>query len=184
MRWLHVGCGPVGCPIPMQFAGWQEIRMDIEPAVKPDMIGSITSIDLPDNSMDGVYASHVLEHVETWEVQPALGEVLRVLKPGATAIIVTPDLVAWCREIIENPGDVERVTPGTGMGPVSPLDALFGFQSDVYAGLEGMRHRTAFTALTLADHLRVAGFASAKVLAQAWQLCAIAQKGLDDGKEG
>lgn len=176
-RFLHVGCGPAGRPIPPQFAEWTELRMDIDPAVQPDLLGSIAAIDLPDASVDGVYASHILEHVEQWDVHLALTEVLRVLKPAGTAIIVTPDLLAWSRWIVDNPGAIENEMSISPSGNITALDALFGFQPDVRAGAEYMRHRTAFTQLTLAAHLRVAGFAGARVLAQHWQLCAIAQKG-------
>lgn len=179
---LHVGCGPVGNPVPTMFLEYDELRMDIDPAVDPDMVGSITAIDLPDESVNGVYASHVLEHVESWEIQRALAEVYRVLKPGGSAVILTPDLVAWAKEIVANPGAVEDVTPGT-MGPVAPLDALFGYQPEVQAGKEYMRHRMAFTQLTLAAHLQAAGFASARVVAQHWQLCAVARKGVENGEE-
>ena len=176
-RFLHIGCGPACRPIPPQFTGWYELRIDIDPAVEPDVVGSITAIDMPDCSVEGVYASHILEHVEQWEVQAALHEVLRVLVPSGTAIIVTPDLLVWSRWIVDNPGAIENEMSISPSGNITALDALFGYQPDVRAGAEYMRHRTAFTQLTLAAHLRVAGFAGARVLAQHWQLCAIAQKG-------
>ena len=113
MRLLHVGCGPrggPGAPIPALFDDYDELRMDIDPAVDPDLVGDITDIDLPDGSVDGVYASHVLEHVEQWNVHQALCEVLRVLRPGGVAVIVTPDLERVAREILEHPGMIEAVT--------------------------------------------------------------------------
>lgn len=182
-RLLHVGCGLAGTPIPPQFWDWNELRMDIDPAVQPDVVGSITAIDLPDCSVEGIYASHILEHVEQWDVHQALTECLRVLVPGGTAIIVTPDLLAWSRWIVDNPGSIEAVMSISPSGSITALDALFGYQPDVQAGAEYMRHRTAFTQLTLAAHLRAAGFAGARILAQDWQLCAIAQKGKHDAKE-
>jgi predicted SAM-dependent methyltransferase len=181
---LHVGCGPGGVPIPVQFHEWNELRMDIEPAVKPDVVGSITEIDMLDNSVEGVYASHILEHVEQWDVQTALSEVLRVLVPGGTAIIITPDLAAWAQWIVEHPGEIETVKANPAHVAITALDVLFGFQPDVQDGREYMRHRTAFTKQTLAAHLQSAGFAGAYVIAKNWQLCAIAQKGLTDDKKG
>lgn len=181
---LHVGCGPrngPGAQVPEIFAGYEEWRMDIDPAVDPDVIGSITEIDLPDNAVDGVYASHILEHVEQWDVHQALCEVRRVLRPGGVALIVTPDLERVAQEILEHPGMIEAVTPNTPFG-VAPLDMLFGYQPAIIHGQEYQRHKTAFTQLTMADHLEAAGFGGT-VSTHDWQLFAKAVKGELDGKE-
>lgn len=178
MRLLHVGCGPrngPGAALPELFAGYEELRMDIDPATAPDVVGSMTAIDLPDGSVDGVYASHILEHVEQWEVQQALYEVWRVLRPGGVALIVVPDLERVAQEILEHPGLIETVTAGAPFG-VAPLDMLFGWQPAVFRGQEAMRHRTAFTQLTLAGHLEAAGF-DGSVSAHAWQLFGRGVKG-------
>lgn len=184
MRLLHVGCGPrngPGAPLPEMFAGFDELRMDIDPAVEPDVVGSITEIDLPDASVDGVYAAHILEHVEQWDVHQALREVWRVLRPGGVAVIVTPDLERVAREILERPGMIEAVTPGTPFG-VAPLDMIFGYQPAICHGQEFQRHRMAFTQLTMAGHLEAAGFGGT-VSTHAWQLFARAVKGAADGEE-
>ena len=173
---LHIGCGPKGTWLPEMFAGYEEWRMDIEAAVEPDMVGSITAIDLPDSEVNAVYASHILEHVEQWDVHQALCEVLRVLAPGGKALIVVPDLVRVAREITEHPSRIEAVNLESPFVN-TPLDILFGWQPAIYAGQEFMRHRTAFTQKTLAAHLHAAGFAQGKVEARDWQLFALAEKG-------
>jgi SAM-dependent methyltransferase len=174
---LHIGCGPKGTWLPEMFAGYEEWRMDIEAEVEPDMVGSITAIDLPDNEVDAVYASHILEHVEHWEVHQALFEVLRVLAPGGKALIVVPDLVRVAREITEHPSQIEAVNLESPFVN-APLDILYGWQPAIWAGQEFMRHRTAFTQQTLAAHLQVAGFAQGTVEAKDWQLFALAEKRL------
>lgn len=179
---LHVGCGPRGRPVPDTFDGYDELRMDIDAAVDPDVVGTITAIDLPDGSVDGVFASHVLEHVEQWDVHQALCEVRRVLRPGGVALIVVPDLERIAQEIIDHPGLIEMKTLAAPFG-VAPLDMLFGYQPDVFVGQEYMRHRTAFTQLTLAGHIKAAGFSGGAVNAYDWQLFAKAVKGESDGKE-
>jgi len=45
-----------------------------------------------DNSVDGVYASHVLEHLALDEFWLALRNTYRLLKPGGTFRLVVPDL--------------------------------------------------------------------------------------------
>ena len=150
--------------------------MDIEAAVEPDLVGSITAIDLPDNDVNAVYVSHILEHVEQWDVHQALCEVLRVLTPGGKALIVVPDLVRVAREITEHPEQIETANLENPFKAAS-LDILFGWQPAIYQGQEFMRHRTAFTKETLAAHLRAAGFAQGQVQAHDWQLFALAEKG-------
>jgi predicted SAM-dependent methyltransferase len=53
-----------------------------------DLQLDITAIALPDESVDVVIASHVLEHVEA--ERSALREVRRILRPGGRAIVLVP----------------------------------------------------------------------------------------------
>ena len=50
-----------------------------------------------DNSADGVYASHVLEHLSREDVQIAIANVFKMLKPGGVFRMIVPDL-AWRAE--------------------------------------------------------------------------------------
>lgn len=54
--------------------------LDIDEELKPDFIGSVTNIDLSDNSFDLVCAFQVLEHIEFKDFVPALKELKRVSK--------------------------------------------------------------------------------------------------------
>lgn len=48
-------------------------------------------IPLPDDSVDGAYASHILEHIPAGDERiKAMNEVHRVLKPGAQFEIIVP----------------------------------------------------------------------------------------------
>src|SRR4051794_10207136 len=75
---LNVGCGEnVGQNLHPSFrtSDWHEIRIDIDPTVKPDFICSMTALTpIPTNSVDAVWSSHNLEHVYRYEVPVALGE--------------------------------------------------------------------------------------------------------------
>lgn len=57
--------------------------LDIEPATKPDIVGSVTKIPLPDNSVDVVLASEILEHIPFETFPTALSEIKRVVRKGA-----------------------------------------------------------------------------------------------------
>jgi SAM-dependent methyltransferase len=54
--------------------------MDIDPALQPDVVGSVTAIPFPDNSFDLLSAFQVLEHIEFKDFESALQEMKRVSK--------------------------------------------------------------------------------------------------------
>ncbi|MBL0226751.1 MAG: methyltransferase domain-containing protein [Geobacteraceae bacterium] len=57
-------------------------------------------LPFPDESIDLIYAEHVLEHFQYRDVQQLLGECRRVMKPGAVLKVSVPDariyLDAYC----------------------------------------------------------------------------------------
>ncbi|MDR7085721.1 SAM-dependent methyltransferase [Aeromicrobium panaciterrae] len=59
-------------------------------------------IPFADQSVDGVYHSHLLEHLDYDVVPTFLKEVKRVLKPGGVHRIVVPDLEFEARRYIES----------------------------------------------------------------------------------
>ena len=54
------------------------------------------------NSIDAVYHSHLLEHIDCTEVKVFLMEIFRVLKPNGVQRIVVPDLYFLCKSYVEN----------------------------------------------------------------------------------
>jgi SAM-dependent methyltransferase len=157
---LHVGCGP---PDHMTLhehfrgPGWAELRLDIDPGVRPDIVASITDMSpVPDASVDAVYSHHNIEHIFAHEVPLALSEFLRVLRPGGEALIATPDLEAVGKALAA--GRLEEVLYRAEVGEISALDVVYGLRSDIEGGREYMAHRTGFSARTLGRRLRQAGF--------------------------
>jgi SAM-dependent methyltransferase len=59
---------------------------DLEPGAMLQL--DVQDLDLPDESFDWVLCSHVLEHVP--DDRAAMRELLRVLRPGGTAIVQVP----------------------------------------------------------------------------------------------
>lgn len=57
-------------------------------------------IPFESGSVDAVYHSHTLEHLDRGVGEVFLAEVLRVLKPGGIHRIVVPDFELWCREYV------------------------------------------------------------------------------------
>jgi SAM-dependent methyltransferase len=174
---LHVGCGPARqerLPACFQTAQWQEIRLDIDPRVQPHIIGSITDLHaVASASVDAIWSSHNLEHLNAYEVPHALAEFKRVLKPDGFALISVPDLRAIARHIVLD--QLSQPLYQSASGPISALDVVFGHQASLASGNHYMAHRTGFTASTLGQCLLDAGFDEVRVhQGQRWDLWAIA----------
>jgi SAM-dependent methyltransferase len=156
---LHVGCGSETIAnTPFAPLEWQEIRLDINPAVHPDRIGTITSMEAVESgSVDAIFSSHNIEHLEAHEVPLALAEFRRVLRPGGLVLITCPDLNAIAERILTHGLTTQAyLSPA---GPISPLDMLYGLRSSLAAGNRFMAHRCGFNEASLDATLRQAGFA-------------------------
>ena len=178
-RVLHVGCGarnPEKLHKTFRSPDWEEIRLDIDPAVKPDIVGTMTAMPtIADGSYDAVWSSHNVEHLYAHEVPVALAEFLRVLKPGGFALITLPDLQAVAEHIAK--GNLEEPLYQSPAGPVCPVDIVYGYRPSVARGNVFMAHRTGFTADTLRTKLEAAGFQTVKVERDNLALWAIGYKG-------
>lgn len=163
---LHVGCGPAAkaqTTKGFNTPDWREVRLDIDPSVHPDIVGSMTGMAaVPDGGMDAVFSSHNIEHLYPFEVPAALAEFLRVLGPDGFAVITCPDLRSVAALVAEDRLAEPAYT--SPLGPISPLDMLYGHQADLARGNLYMAHRTGFTSRTLEQALRQAGFASVVLL--------------------
>ena len=164
---LHVGCGaadPAKLPASFFPAGsWREVRLDIDPAVRPDVVSSITDMaPVANASMDAVWSSHNVEHLYPHEVQHALAEFRRVLKPAGFALITLPDL-QQVAEFVASDG-LDGIAYLSPMGPITPLDILYGHNASLARGNAFMGHHTGFTARTLDAALTAAGFPVVRVV--------------------
>lgn len=167
-RFLHVGCGAQQKEntLPVFNDGdWDEIRLDIDPAARPDILGSMTDLSgLADGSVDAVFSSHNIEHLYPHEVPIALREFRRVLGDDGFAVITCPDLQSVCALVAANRlTEPAYISPS---GPIAPLDILYGLRTAIAQGQHGMAHRTGFTRDSLQAALREAGFGSVAVIAR------------------
>jgi len=180
MNLLHIGCGQnrkehttVGFNIPE----WNEIRLDIDASVLPDVIGTMTDMSaVESSSIDAIFSSHNIEHLYPHEVPLALAEFHRVLKPDGFAVITCPDLKSVCALVAEDKLiDAAYVSPA---GPIAPIDILYGHRPPMARGNLYMAHRCGFTERVLAGTLQAAGFQAVASTARPWafDLWAIASK--------
>ena len=158
---LHVGPGHRnnGARLPAAFQGieWKEIRLDIDPANEPDIVGSMLDMSAVGNaSVDAIYSSHNIEHVYAHEVHVVLGEFLRVLKSDGFAVITCPDLQTVCALVAEN--KLTDAAYHSAAGAITPLDILYGHGQALAQGHYYMAHKCGFTEKSLTAALLNAGF--------------------------
>jgi len=176
---LNVGCGPRGRP--HGFAGfdqgWTELRLDIDPAVEPDVVGTMTDMSaVATGSVDAVVSSHNIEHLYPHEVPLALAEFVRVLKPDGRLLITCPDLQSVFARVAK--GELASPLYESDSGPISALDIMYGHRGAMGAGNLFMAHRCGFTLQVLADTLQACGFPRTAGIArpEAFDLWMVASK--------
>lgn len=125
--------------------------------VHPDIICSITDMmQVATGSVDAIWSSHNLEHLQRHEVPLALREFFTVLKPQGLLLLELPNLRQVAQLIVEN--RLEDRAYNSSSGPITPLDMIFGHLASLARGNSFMTHHTGFTARTLQRALVEAGF--------------------------
>jgi len=82
---LHLGCGDRYVP------DW--VNVDLSRKSTADLIEDVRKLNsFPSNSVDSIYACHLLEHFSHSEAEQILSNWNRVLKPGGELRISVPDL--------------------------------------------------------------------------------------------
>jgi SAM-dependent methyltransferase len=184
---LHLGCGARGHKkLPSVFLGsdWREIRVDEDPDVRPDFRASLTDMQgISDGLADAVYSSDPIEHLYPHEVALALREMHRILKPTGFALIRLLDLQELARHVAE--GRLEDALYMSPLGPITPLDMLYGHRPPPESGTAISSPRTGFTSATIAAALIKAGFGAAVVQrdSSTFTLTAIAFRSRPDGAQ-
>jgi predicted SAM-dependent methyltransferase len=131
---LHLGCGK------RHISGWLHID-----AIDYPHIDHVAQIDhlpfIQDNSVEIIYACHVLEHFKRRDVSRVLKEWYRVLKEGGILRLAVPDFAAIC-EVYQETQDLPQL-----------LGLLFGRQDYLYN-----IHYHVWDRKTLSRELKEAGF--------------------------
>jgi SAM-dependent methyltransferase len=139
-------------------ADWQEVRLDIDPVVKPDLVGSLADMSgiVETRSFDAVWASHSLEHLYLHEVRQALREFRRILNPNGFVLITSPDLETVV-DLVASHG-LDHIAYHSPMGPIACHDMIFGHTDSIRRGATSMAHKTGFTCAVLGKLLLESGF--------------------------
>jgi len=136
---LHLGCGN------RHINGF--IHIDAVPYSHVDHVSTIDQLPfIESNSVELIYACHVLEHFQRKRVADVLREWCRVLKKGGILRVAVPDFHALAKIYIKNM-DLNQV-----IGPI------FGRQDYLYN-----IHYNIFDFQSLSKNLEAAGFGEVKI---------------------
>ena len=128
--------------------GWKILNILKKPGV--DYIGDINDLtQFESNTIDEIYASHVVEHVPQAKVLSMFNGIYRVLKPGGKFYISVPDLDILCHTFISPIASPEQ--------KFHVMRMIFGGQVDEYD-----YHYFGWNQLFLFDFLRQSKFSDAK----------------------
>lgn len=158
----NLGSGPrrlfSQLPDAAAFAGWQEVRVDVDAGCLPDIRADLTDLRpfIGDGAAGIIYCSHVIEHFFDHQVPTVLAEFARILHPDGAVLLRLPDLAAVFRGFDE--ANLERPLYHSPSGPISALDVLYGHRRSIEDGNIFMAHRTGFTEESLARRMLAAGF--------------------------
>jgi ubiquinone/menaquinone biosynthesis C-methylase UbiE len=87
--------GPGGQPLP----GFEGLDILKRPGVQH--VGDAANPPFADATFDEVYSSHCIEHLNWFEVEAAITQWVRILKPGGLLEVHTLDATRWMRVLIE-----------------------------------------------------------------------------------
>ena len=103
---------------------------------------------------DVICSFHVLEHVKS--PNKFLEASLKVLKDDGMAIIKCPDIQSVCEAVAK--GKLLEPFYNSPVGPISPIDILFGNRQQIMKGNEYMAKKVGFTYSVLNKTFAEAGF--------------------------
>ena len=124
--------------------GWKILNIQKKEGV--DFIGDISDLSqFDDNSIEEIYASHVLEHVAQKNIKKTIEEIYRVLVADGKFYVSVPDMDLLCKIFID-----PKAPPQVKM---SVMRIMFGGQIDDYDF-----HYFGWNYLFMKDFLTESGF--------------------------
>jgi predicted SAM-dependent methyltransferase len=133
---LDLGSGE----FPIKLESHQVIKVDVRKSANPDLLCDVRKLPYPDNSIDSIYAGHILEHFSFREVDEILNVWVKILKQGGDLYVKVPNTKHLCEQIL-----LDNEEPDKIFG-VPPIVALFGSHENKY-----QYHYNAFTVKSLLE---------------------------------
>ena len=97
---LNVGASPIWIK-----SGWHTLDHKLKESTETAIAGNATVIDLPDESCEIVFCSHVFEHIPHTQLPIVLSEINRVLCVGGVLRLLTPNLAVIAKAYVEKDED-------------------------------------------------------------------------------
>lgn len=175
---INLGSGPKGSghALPDYFEGWRELRVDVDPGVKPDVVASMTDLfPFGRDSIDAIWSAHCIEHLYEHEVKLALAEFHRILKDDGFACMIVPDLQTISSYITSD--RMHEVIYESNAGPITAHDIIFGHGATLALGRTSMAHKCGFTPTVMMQRLKESPFEESVLMRRPnLELAAIALK--------
>ena len=128
--------------------GWK--ILNIKKIESVDFIGDISDLSqFDDNSIDEIYTSHIIEHVDQNKIEGTLKGIHRILKDGGKFYISVPDMDILCRIFVAKDAPIKVKFHAMRM--------MFGGQIDKYD-----YHYFGWNYEFLKNYIQNAGFKSMK----------------------
>jgi glycosyltransferase involved in cell wall biosynthesis len=145
---LNIGFGGVELKDSLftdDLPSYREITLDHNPKYSPDLNIDINDLShIPNQYVDIVYLSHVLEHFHFFEVPILIKELLRITKPNGFVRVIVPNLKYVSNSLIT--GKLLNTLYESPSGPVSSMDVLFGHRHSTFRDNNTyMIHKCGFT---------------------------------------
>ncbi len=118
-------------------------------------------LPVPDGSVDGVYCSHVLEHLSFDDMKLALKNTLRILRPGGVFRLVVPDLKVMAADYVNSSDPTAAIQLNNAMllrGKSRPV----GLNGLLRAWIGNSDHLWMWDFPSMELQLKEAGFASVR----------------------
>jgi hypothetical protein len=118
----------------------------------------VKGLPIPPNTVDGLYASHVLEHLTQEDRLIALAHSYHLLKPGGTFRLVVPDLRARAELYISDHGSEHGASwflRSSGLGRERRMSGLVGKLTQAFGH---SAHLWMWDEASMSDALASAGF--------------------------
>lgn len=157
---LNVGGNSKETPLPLHYAGWEHVLLDIDPRGMPDIVCDARELaSLPSSVFDSVYCSHNLEHYYRHDVEKVLAGFIHVLKDEGFVHIRVPDMGELFQTVFKNKLDIDDFLYQSPAGPITVRDVIYGYGPEIErSGNDFYAHKTGFTQKSLFIFLQSAGF--------------------------
>lgn len=163
-----------GLPPMLKQEEWDVIQQGTHPKVGAAIVEDIWAMpSVASESMHAVFSPHNLQMLHAYQLKKTLAEFMRVLVPGGFVLVTVTDLQAVSAYVAD--GRLENKLYDSAIGPVSPIDLMFGFRKGIEEGVRES-HKSGFSAITLASHLKTAGLTTISIRREWVNLWAIGYK--------